>query len=273
MAAKKSKAAPGKKTTDDPANWPECRVLGVVSPRGLGGGRAGNEELWTFRVGLEVWRTVGGKLVRRPLSVTQQVPDAVLRPLMDTFTPAATVRLRVRLKKVTSKQALQAVLLAFEGEDQSDAELLAIAEELKKPVIHEDPKLGTFTLDRRLDRFNGEVVWNGQRVRLGLGESAAVADRIETARRLLRAQKTWKKRIEARAVQELLPIKNDNWLGDDETEFTPAQFISAMRLEAITISEGGHFEFWYDDGKLFWGHTISVSGTLDDGPIYAEFMG
>lgn len=273
MAGKKPTTVPGKKAVDDSTSWPECRVLGVVAPFGAGGGQAGNEVLWTLRVQLEAWRVVEGKLIRRPLSVTQRLTDAALRPQMELFKPYATVCLRVRLKKGTSKKLPQAVLLAFEGEDSSDAELAAIAEELQKPVIHEDPKLGTFTLDRRLDYFNGQVVWNGQTVVLDLAKSADVADRIETSRRLLRAQKTWKKRVEAHAVHELLPIKNDGWLGDDETEFTPARFVAAMRLEAINVSDGGRFSFWYDDGNLFWGHTICVSGTLDDGPIYAEFMG
>jgi hypothetical protein len=31
---------------------------------------------------------------------------------------------------------------------------------------------------------------------------------------------------------------------------------SAAPLEAIQVLRDGEFEFWYDDGDLFWGHSI-----------------
>jgi len=77
-------------------------------------------------------------------------------------------------------------------------------------------------------------------------------------------------RVKDSAVQELLPLKNDAWLGDDETEFSPEEFKSKMTLQSISIHPDGDFDFWHDDGDLFWGHSIQVSGSLADGPTAAD---
>ena len=39
-----------------------------------------------------------------------------------------------------------------------------------------------------------------------------------------------------------------------------------MTLESIAVYPDGKLEFWFDDGDLFFGHWMSVSGNLSDGP-------
>ena len=46
-----------------------------------------------------------------------------------------------------------------------------------------------------------------------------------------------------------------------------------LELDAIQISAGGSFEFWFNDGDLFWGHAIHVTGSLDKGPERAQMEG
>jgi hypothetical protein len=46
-----------------------------------------------------------------------------------------------------------------------------------------------------------------------------------------------------------------------------------MRLTSITVGHGGRFTFWHEDGDLFWGHSITVSGTLAKGPTDADIPG
>ncbi len=83
----------------------------------------------------------------------------------------------------------------------------------------------------------------------------------------------WKKRIDQYAVRELLDLKNGTWLEEGEAELTADQFIARMKLESIMISSDGKFEFWHDDGDLFWGHAIQVSGNVKDGPTQADIPG
>ena len=75
------------------------------------------------------------------------------------------------------------------------------------------------------------------------------------------------------AVNELLPCMNDNWLREDEEPFSPQEFIEHMTLDAIVFQEDGKFEFWYDDGDMFAGHSITVSCSLVEGPYDAGISG
>jgi hypothetical protein len=46
-----------------------------------------------------------------------------------------------------------------------------------------------------------------------------------------------------------------------------------MKLETISVSSDGSFNFWHDDGDLFYGHAIQVGGNLVEGPTYADIPG
>jgi hypothetical protein len=87
------------------------------------------------------------------------------------------------------------------------------------------------------------------------------------------SRESWSDRIANYATTKLLGLKNKTWLGEDETELSAEQFRSKMKLESISMEPNGDFEFWFDDGDLFWGHAIRVSGNLSDGPTDAEIAG
>ncbi len=65
---------------------------------------------------------------------------------------------------------------------------------------------------------------------------------------------------------ELLPLYNNHWrcylTGDgeeiDRPELSLAGFLAAISLDEISIS-GCWFELWYDDGDLFFGHSVKIS--------------
>ena len=82
----------------------------------------------------------------------------------------------------------------------------------------------------------------------------------------MRAEELWKQRKElARracelAAHKLLEVKNDSWLEDGEVAITADEFIQRMKLESITVDEDGKFNFWFEDGDLFFGHSIEVRG-------------
>ena len=74
-------------------------------------------------------------------------------------------------------------------------------------------------------------------------------------------------------MQELLPLKNENWLDEGEAELSADQFKSRMTLESVTVEPGGSFDFWHNDGDLFCGHSIQISGSLSEGPTRADIPG
>ena len=96
---------------------------------------------------------------------------------------------------------------------------------------------------------------------------------LRTAHSLWQNQSKWNERIRNYAVQELLPLKNDAWLGEGEAELSADQFDGRMMLESVTVYPDGSFEFWHNDGDLFWGHSIQIGGTLSEGPTQADIPG
>jgi hypothetical protein len=52
-----------------------------------------------------------------------------------------------------------------------------------------------------------------------------------------------------------------------------ADFLSKMSLESISLDEDGGLTFWHNDGDLFWGHAIQISGNLTDGLKSADIPG
>jgi hypothetical protein len=130
-----------------------------------------------------------------------------------------------------------------------------------------------FTLDRRADLFIGEAVWVGESIGLNLSESARVQAALITARALWQEQAEWHRRVRQFAREELLPLKNSAWLDEDEPEVTPEEFDKRVTLTSITVNPDGSFDFWHDDGDLFDGHTIQISGSLSEGPTHADIPG
>jgi hypothetical protein len=54
---------------------------------------------------------------------------------------------------------------------------------------------------------------------------------------------------------------------------TADQFKERLILTAITARPDGSFEFSFDDGELFWDHSILIVGSLSKGPTDALISG
>ena len=252
---------------------PISEVVAVIGPSGPGAGRSPGEDLWTMSFDFEAWRAAGNEIQMRRLTVRRMVTHEELKRFQEIIVPYEVVRVKARVVVDSVLGSPQALLETFLGRETLDAELSDFAELRQKPVTLEDPLLGTFTLDRRVDWFSGPVVWAGESIILNLSESADVQDALKTAHALWQNPSEWNRRVRNFAVAELLPLKNDFWLDEGEFELTPEEFKERMTLESITVNADGTFDFWHDDGDLFLGHSIQIGGSLADGPIYADIPG
>ena len=264
-----------KRFMEELAAFPVVEVIGVVGASGASGGKSRGEDRWTLMFTLEAWRLHPSGSLTQPLTIRRVVTDEELGRFRDLIRPYTVIRIKARVAVASSFGGAQGLLDEFVGIDISDPEMNDHLDRLQKPVTHEDPLLGTFTLDRRIDWFSGNVVWCGNPVSLNLSATEAVEinDALKTARALCRSQSAWNWRIREYAVQELLPLKNDVWLDDNEKKLTASRFKDRMRLESITVYPNGSFEFWHNDGDLFWGHSIQISGSLAEGPTDADIPG
>ena len=156
--------------------------------------------------------------------------------------------------------------------------------EYTKPVLLEDEVLGTLTLDREMSYFSGTCQWMGKDIRISLDveiENQASWTRTRNVmKKLLAEQETWDRSLRALAARKLTTQANE-WLADnDRTDRDPEQdpiteeeFARRILLTEFSVSPGGRFTAWYEDDDMFWGHVITVDGTLKKGPVDTDIQG
>jgi hypothetical protein len=181
------------------------------------------------------------------------------------------VTARVRLTGEGSAELLELMDAPIPPDDP----LAVRAAELSRPVTHDSERFGTLRLDRGLDWWEGEATWMGDAIKIALAatDQRELNAALATAGALWDDQAGWSERIQAFAARELLELKNESWLDEDEAPLAEAEFRERMRLESVTVYPDGGFTFLHDDGELFWGHGIQVSGTLAEGPDNADIAG
>jgi hypothetical protein len=255
---------------------PVVDVTGVVSARGAGGGKSRGEELWTLHFEFDAWRIDGAEVQTQALTIRRKVTDEQLRSFQETIRPHRILRIRVHVgPEVSADETRKALLESIIELDAPDAELRDHAKRMQETVTHEDGVFGALTLDRSVGWYTAKTAWKGNLVKLNcpVEKPEDLADALRTAHALWRDQDRWKQQIGDFAVEELLPLKNDNWLDENEAEVTADQFRSRMMLDAVTVYPDGSFEFWHNDGDLFWGHAILIDGNLSEGPTGADIPG
>lgn len=255
---------------------PLADVSGILSPLGMGGASTGRSDYpWILRFTFLSWQTVGGQIQNHELTIHKRVSDNELKSTMGRFKAYDVIRISARIAEHNSSGKPQALMDQIIGKNADSADLNKRALELQEPVTFNDERFGIFTLDRRIDWYEAVVPWGSAKIRLTLTpfESGDAEACLPTAYALWDSQPIWERLILDYAAAKLLSLKNDNWLGEDESELNSNDFKDRLTLESINVMADGKFEFWFNDGDLFWGHSIRVSGSLSKGPTSAGIEG
>ena len=250
----------------------ELTILAVTGANGFGGGRAGKEKLWRASIGLTAWMEEDSPDIHRGEFVLSTVGDEQLLEVLRRRTRPDFI---IKFKGRVSEDGKGLLLLDL-PEPAFDPDLKTILEEQKKPVTFWEEGLGTFTLNRQVDWFETELDWLGAEISLVFDQDENRADCVMNAKALLADAAGWDRRVREYAADELLSTAND-WAGqmedEEPQEITREQFMERMELESIEVRADGSFQFWFGDGDLFYGHSIWVSGDLENGPNDAAMEG
>jgi len=242
-------------------------ILVVTGANGVSGGKPGGAKLWTARFAILAWKEIGCKIVIEERNLSQKVNDEKLRELQEQIRENNVYRLRI------TDDGNNFELQEFIGEAK-DSELESFLAEQIKPVYFPDERFGQFEFNRSVGWFECKTDWLGQNIGLSIeSDEAGMKEMLETVYILFDNQTEWDKKIRVFACGELLELKNDSWLDEDEKELTSEMFKKRIVLQSINISEDGEFIFWFDDDGIFWGHSIYVSGNLAEGLSEAEIAG
>lgn len=257
------------------AAQPVVEIIGIVARLSGGGVMHDSSDVWFFNLKFDAWRVRGGPLRKETLAFNRMCTKKEMIKLGRKFEVDTIISVRARLAEKNLMGTPQALLEEIGGPVEDDAEMSEFLAELLRPVTHADAVLGTLVFERGLDRFSGRVLWRGQLVEIDLGarNRERLPDCITIARTLIRDQAEWHDRTRDFAVKELLSPKNENWLDEGEEELTADDFRKRLTLSSLTLDPDGNFTFWFDDGGLFFGHSVTVSGTFADGFERADIQG
>jgi hypothetical protein len=153
----------------------------------------------------------------------------------------------------------------------------AFLERQARPVSFTDEQFGVFELNKSVDMYEGEIEVLGNPVHVGFEEKKA----LETLRELAKDFAGLLSGAAAFAARKLLELANtwgdDGW--DDEKEgrpFTPLteqDFMDRITPREISLVDDGGYILWHDDGDMFWGHVVTVYGSLAEGFTAAHIEG
>ena len=254
----------------------ELSILAVTGANGFSGGKSGDSQLWTASIGLTAWMEEDSPDIHREKTGLVTLADEELLGYLRQRTPPDfIIKFRARMALDGGR-----LLLLNLPEPGFDPDLKAILEEQKKPESTYVDGLGTFVFNRQVEWYEAEVDWLEGKVRLDFDQGPAEEMKAaqETAKALLSDAAGWDARVRAYAAQELLALANQ-WAADggeedgEPEELTAETFMARMEPDAIQVDGDGGFEFWFNDGEMFWGHSIRVSGNLTDGPTDAQMEG
>ena len=206
--------------------------------------------------------------------------------ILDRFRREAVYRLKARKKiphevpeGVTASSQNQFLIVDVLEEDPPCPALEEVLADYHRPVVVVDEVLGELTLDKDLDMFEGEVLWRGEQICLSLEVDAANEGTWADSRRAMKAmlaeQDRWDGDMRASAARELTDLACE-WResADEEVpEITEESFARRIELRSIAMDADGSFSAYFDDDDMFFGHCVTVYGTLADGVTAANMEG
>ena len=200
-----------------------------------------------------------------------QICRLKVRRLLDEFVPEHT----------TPEQFNSWALIKVLKPSVSCPQLEAVWAEYQKPVNIEDEVLGTLKLNRDFGMLDGEILWNGEEVSLALEIDLEDEETWDTARRLahklMADRESWDKSLREFAAKELTGLANEWQADDDEKEnsasITEKAFAQRIALSELSLTYDGDFTAYFDDDDMFWGHTVEVCGSLENGIERANIAG
>ena len=196
---------------------------------------------------------------------------------------------RLKVRELRDKTVPNGMLSAFGNrflvvevleENACDERLLDILTEYRKPVVVNDKELGEFVLNKQYDQFEGQVDWLGEEVFVVLEVSAdnraTWTKALNALRKLVADQEAKDQEFKAFAAMRLTALAND-WRqqeeGKDAAEITREEFAGRIGLSELSLTSGGKYIAWYNDDDMFFGHVITVYGSLNKGVETANIEG
>lgn len=181
------------------------------------------------------------------------------------FRDKTIVRLKVRKEKNSDGFYIRFLLEDIIDTDYKDNDLNIILEKYLEPVYYKDKELGDFELDKSINSFEKNMSWiNNSDISVSFDDIDEEYNKnsIDIIKKIFADKKDIDKRVKEYAAENLLEDAN-SWNDDaDKPNIDKEEFAKLISLTSITIYED-NITFWFDDGDIFWGHSIVVESDSD----------
>lgn len=148
-----------------------------------------------------------------------------------------------------------------------------------KVTVHSDV-FGEMALDKELMWYEAEMTWRRKPVPVHIhvnDEKDDISEALAALEAFWNKKTQWDKKYRAFAAKKLLAAANEqqqNAADDDKPPkvYDADSFAKALSVESVEI-RNGKISVFYDDGGMFFGHAVQVTGTLADGAQSATISG
>lgn len=254
------------------AQMPVAEVSGVVWPLGPCMGRSQGEDDYRLRFNFVAWRIGTDPVREQELKLCQLPGGRPLRDVMNTIKPLAVLTVAARVLE-DNEIGTPYALIVEHRRTTDDPQLEAIAADLRKPVTFADARLGLFTLNRALGKFEGRATRGKELIAVDVAGATveAAKARMETLASIIARSEEWDRWTE----REVLPRVHEQAVNWAEVDPPPTKEDVAKDLHLIGVSlyEDGGLSLLYEAGDHLGGHQAWVVVTPGGDFDYVEFIG
>lgn len=189
------------------------------------------------------------------------------------------VRSKIRREGMVSSSQREFLVVEVMEQGVSCRALQEILEEYRRPVVVEDDVLGELELNREFDCLEGVLDWRGEDLDVSLEVNPDNKSTWTKARKAMQtmylAQDKWDEDMRRFAAAHLSSLACEwrSTVEEPTPEITEASFAERIALRTIAMTAGGTFSAYFSDDDMFFGHSITVRGTLKKGLSSAHIEG
>ena len=243
-------------------------IIVVTGATGFGGSRLREETMWKYSCSITAWKRPGQPIVVEESKLFIEGQQEEIRKVINGVA-------RDRIYRVSAIHENGKFTLVKVLGKSSDVEMEEFLAKQLMPTYYTDEEIGEFLLDRTVNWYEKEIDWLNTKIRITFDRDSEekMKHSCATLRTILENMEKWDNETRICASNDLLELKNDVWLGEDEEIFTPKDFQSRLTLTSIGIANDEEIDFWFDDGNIFWGHSICVNAHIEKGCVSASMHG
>lgn len=148
-------------------------------------------------------------------------------------------------------------VLDYKKTDDFNDKFADIIKEQSTPVVVTIENID-FTLDRRLNHFEGDTVVDGKKLHLFINaDNLTISENSsKLLSDLINNFNTNYEEMISSCTKELTPLANE-WNEESDTEITKEEFSQRLRKSNLDVDiSDSSLTVYFDDDDMFWGHTI-----------------